>query len=174
MTSAELLATIRQLVLGASETSTSALAAITYCLWHNPNVLARLTNEIRTTFATSTAITKDDVNRLPYLNAVISEMFRLFPPVPGNLRRITPPEGCFISEIYIPGNTIVSYDLWAGGRSAANFFRPLEFLPERYLADPPEEFKNDKRKGHQPFSVGPRNCIGKNLALAEIRLIISK
>lgn len=101
-------------------------------------------------------------------------MFRLFPPVPGNLRRITPPEACFISETYIPGNTIVGYDLWAGGRSAANFSRPNEFLPERYLPDAPEEFKNDNRKGHQPFSIGPRNCIGKNFALVEIRLIVAK
>lgn len=145
-----------------------------YFLWHNQDVLTRLTDEIRFAFATSADITNDRLKQLPYLNAAITEMLRLFPPIPGFLRRIAPPEGCFITGSYIPGNTIVSYDLWAGGHSAENFFRPNDFLPERYLADPPKEFKNDKRKSYRPFSFGPRNCIGKNLALLEVRLIISK
>jgi cytochrome P450 len=42
-----------------------------------------------------------------------------------------------------------------------NFARPEEFIPERWLADTPIEFRNDKREAFQPFMVGPRGCLGK-------------
>ncbi|TVY23255.1 Cytochrome P450 monooxygenase [Lachnellula hyalina] len=174
VTYTELRKAIIDIIIGATDTITLALGAMVYFLSHNQDVFTRLTYEIRMTFSTSADITNDHVKQLPYLNAAITEMLRLSPPIPGFLRRIVPPAGCFIGGSYVPRNTIVSYDLWAGGHSAENFFRPNEFLPERYLANPPDEFKNDKRKGYQPFSFGPRNCIGKNLALLEVRLIISK
>ncbi|TVY15213.1 Cytochrome P450 monooxygenase hmp1 [Lachnellula arida] len=174
ITYTELRKSITDIIIGATDTSVLALNAMVYFLWHNQEVLTRLTDEIRTTFAASADITNDRVKQLPYLNAAITEMLRLSPPVPGFLRRIIPSEGCFITGSHVPGNTIVSYDLWAGGHSAENFFRPNEFLPERYLADPPKEFQSDKRKGYQPFSFGPRSCIAKNLALLEVRLIVSK
>ena len=57
-----------------------------------------------------------------------------------------------------------------------NFHRPTEFIPERWI-DGPEgkgEFADDKRGVLQPFSMGTRNCIGRNLAYAEMRLILAK
>lgn len=55
-----------------------------------------------------------------------------------------------------------------------NFRRPKEFIPERALPNPPAEFANDSRGVLQPFSVGPRNCIGRNLAYNEMRLIFAR
>lgn len=61
---------------------------------------------------------------------------------------------------------------YAACRSSANFHRPNEFLPQRWLSDP--EFANDRRGASQPFSTGPRNCIGRQLAYAEMRLILAR
>ena len=47
-------------------------------------------------------------------------------------------------------------------------------MPERWLLNPPAEFANDNREAHAPFSLGPRNCIGRNLAYSEMRLIMAK
>jgi cytochrome P450 len=47
-----------------------------------------------------------------------------------------------------------------------------EFHPERWLDDP--LFKNDQKQASQPFAVGPRNCIGMNLAYVELRLIMAR
>ena len=49
----------------------------------------------------------------------------------------------------------------AANRIEANFTRPEEFLPERWFDDAPAEFAHDRRDMYQPFSFGPRNCIGK-------------
>ncbi|EMR64619.1 putative trichothecene c-15 hydroxylase protein [Eutypa lata UCREL1] len=46
------------------------------------------------------------------------------------------------------------------------------FIPERWLGDP--RFTNDKKDAFQPFSTGARNCVGKNLAYAEMRLILAR
>ena len=66
---------------------------------------------------------------------------------------------------------------YATRRLPANFHRPDEFVPERFLPDDPEydpKFVNDNRAAFQPFVVGPRNCIGRNLAYAEMRLLVSR
>lgn len=55
-----------------------------------------------------------------------------------------------------------------------NFHRPRDFVPERWLDNAPAEFANDDKAAFQPFSIGNRNCIGKNLAYAEMRLILAK
>lgn len=62
--------------------------------------------------------------------------------------------------------------------SESNFYDAKSFHPERWLpaaqTDPNSPFFNDCREAFQPFSVGPRNCIGRNLAYHEMRLILAK
>jgi len=55
-----------------------------------------------------------------------------------------------------------------------NFTNPREFIPERHLEKTNPMFKNDNYAAYQPWSVGVRNCIGRNLAYAELRLILAK
>lgn len=57
-------------------------------------------------------------------------------------------------------------------RLQSHYHRASEFLPQRWLNDP--EFANDDHELFQPFSFGPRNCLGRNLAYAEMRLILAK
>jgi len=62
--------------------------------------------------------------------------------------------------------------------SERNFYQAKEFHPERWLPeiwnDPSSPFFNDKREARKPFSIGPRDCIGKNLAYHEMRLILAR
>jgi cytochrome P450 len=55
-----------------------------------------------------------------------------------------------------------------------NFTSPNSYLPERWLHPTPSRFIDDNRAVLQPFSVGPRNCIGRNLAYNEMRLILAR
>lgn len=61
---------------------------------------------------------------------------------------------------------------YAACRSESNFLHANEFLPQRWLGDP--EFGEDRRAVSQPFSVGSRNCIGRQLAYAEMRLMLAR
>lgn len=159
------------LIIGGSETTPSALAGVTYLLLCNPTSLATLTTYLRTTFQSVEEISSITVN-IDYLLAVLNEALRLYPPVPSIFSRVTPPEGCFIAGRFVPGNTSVSVSQWGVNRSASNFVRPNDFAPQRWRGD--AEFRDDKLKVVQSFSVGPRNCIGRNLAFFEMKLVLAK
>ncbi len=66
-----------------------------------------------------------------------------------------------------PRGTVVNIPQSVTFRSEANFARLTEFHPERFLKDR-AEFEVDNREALQPFALGPRNRIGKNLAYGEV------
>ena len=53
-----------------------------------------------------------------------------------------------------------------------HFKDPFVYHPERWLGDP--AFADDRKEAFQPFHLGPRNCLGKNLAYIEMRLILTR
>jgi cytochrome P450 len=159
------------LIVAGSETTASLLSAVTYLLLTNQPVLAKLTTIVRTAFQSEAEINSITVNNLDYLLAVLNEALRMYPPVVG-IARVTPPDGCIIAGNLVPGNTCVSVNQWGASRSPSNFLRPDEFIPERWIGA--AKFKNDKRKVVQPFSVGPRNCLGKSLAYVEMKIILAR
>jgi cytochrome P450 len=57
--------------------------------------------------------------------------------------------------------TSVSVSQWPANHSSRNFKKPDKFVPERFLGDP--EYNDDNRAVLNPFSFGPRNCLGKGL-----------
>lgn len=61
-------------------------------------------------------------------------------------------------------------------RSDANFHRSNDFLPDRFLPDGlrPVEFENDRRNNQKPFGLGTRSCLGKFVALAELRVVLAR
>lgn len=96
-----------------------------------------------------------------YLNAVLKESLRLYPPAPDTLFRSTATEAAIVAGRVVPPGTSLTVNLWAAHQSPKNFHRPEEFLPERWLSNAPAEFDNDDKNVFKPFSVGPRDCIGK-------------
>lgn len=147
------------LLLAGSETTASSLSGMLYYLLINPDVLARLTEEIRTSFTDEIDINMQSVTQLPYLQAVIEETLRVYPPTPNIFPRSTPQPGEIICGKFVPGGTSVGLHQLATLRSSKNFVDPDSFHPERWLGDP--RFSNDDKNAFHPFSYGPRNCLGK-------------
>ncbi|KAF6240618.1 hypothetical protein HO173_001289 [Letharia columbiana] len=160
------------LILAGSETTATLLSGATYYLLTNKVALDKVCDEVRGAFQSEGNITFASVTRLPYLNAVIEESLRLYPPVPSTLPRRTLAQGNVIDGHFVPGNTTVGVNHWSAYRSKDNFRDPETFVPERWLDDP--VYANDQRAVLQPFAIGPRNCIGKNLAYAEMRSILAR
>lgn len=158
-------------MMAGTETTATALCGITYHLARNPTSLARLTNEIRSAFPDYASISMEGLARLPYLRAVLHEGLRMYPPVPTKLPRRTPPGGVTIMGEYIPGDVVVGQHQLSVNRSEQNFKHPYEFRPERWMGD--AEFRDDRLDAMEPFSSGPRACLGKNLAWHEMRLMLA-
>ena len=108
------------------------------------------------------------------MNACIEEGMRIFPSIPTGLTRTVPKGGDSVAGEWIPGGTTVSVYSWAATHSASNFVEPETFVPERWLESRPERYNEDKKDASQPFSLGPRGCIGKHLSYMELRLILGQ
>ncbi|KAL2820278.1 cytochrome P450 [Aspergillus granulosus] len=175
---AELVANSNILIIAGSETTATLLSGVTYWITRNPHVLDKVKAEVRSVMKSDAEITVQKAStELPYMLACIDEAFRMYPPVPTGLERrtITPVR---ISGYEIAPGTAVSVHQSASYWSPINFYAPDRFLPERWLPearnDPSSPFFTDNRDVVQPFSVGPRNCIGRNLAFAEMRVILAR
>ncbi|KAK1145435.1 hypothetical protein N8T08_004310 [Aspergillus melleus] len=160
------------LLIGGSETTATLLSGITYLLLQNPEVLARLTEEVRSSFHSEKDITMDSVNSLSYMLACLNEALRSYPPIPIGLPRVVPKNGRQIMGKYVAPDTIVAIHHWATYHNEKYFANPFGFHPERFLGD--ERFANDNFDILQPFNFGPRNCLGRNLAYAEMRMILAR
>ncbi|KAF1998245.1 cytochrome P450 [Amniculicola lignicola CBS 123094] len=170
----EVVDTASILIVGGSETTATLLCGLTYYLLVTPHVMERLKDEIRSTFPTEDEIHLRTLTRLPYLDAVVEEALRMYPPASSIFPRRTPPEGDIVNGIFIPGNTSVGVHQFATYRSAKNFVNPNRFAPERWLPEGAEEYQDDVKAAFQPFQLGPRGCIGKNLAYFEIKSTIAR
>lgn len=73
---------------------------------------------------------------------------------------------------FLPGGTSVSIIAWASSRSSLNFKNPKSFISEHWLGD--HNYASDRLEASKPFNIGPRGCIGRNLAYAEMRLILAR
>ncbi|KAI1153547.1 cytochrome p450 monooxygenase [Nemania diffusa] len=160
------------ITVAGSETTATLLCGTVYLLGSHPDVLDKVVHEVRTAFKSEDEIDLISVNGLSYMLACLNESFRLYPPVPIGLPRIVPKGGSTIAGHWVPQDAAVSVWQLAANYSARNFAQPTGFHPERFLRDP--EFSKDDLSVVQPFSLGPRNCIGKNLAYAEMRLILAR
>ncbi|KAF3766484.1 putative cytochrome P450 monooxygenase [Cryphonectria parasitica EP155] len=160
------------LIIAGSETTATTLAGCLFLLLKNPSALDKLKKEIRSTFQSEDEITFASVERLDYMIACFKETFRMYPPVAGEMPRVVPKGGGHVAGQFVPEGTTVAAAQYAMYNTSRNFSDPFSFKPERFLE--PEKFPNDDRNALQPFSSGPRNCIGKNLAYAELRTMMAR
>lgn len=159
MTVNELKVGAQILIIAGSETTATLLSGATYLLLQNERVFEKLKQEIRSTFEKEKDISMQSTAGMPYLNAVLEESLRMYPPVPNAFPRTTPAPGELVCGKFVPAGTSVSVHHWSSYRSERNFLEPNRFAPERWLGD--ERFEHDSKDVLQPFSFGPRNCLGR-------------
>ncbi|KAG0344961.1 hypothetical protein BG004_004049 [Podila humilis] len=161
-------------LIAGSETSSTAMTNTLMYLVKNTRCLNKLVQELDQAIASNPpgAIpTYDQVRNLPYLTACINESMRLRPVAATGLpREVT--EDTIMAGYKIPKGTIVLANIPMLHWNKEYFPRPNEFIPERWIpgesAFPPiQDFT------FYPFSAGTRNCVGKNFAMMEMRLILA-
>ncbi|EHK20796.1 uncharacterized protein TRIVIDRAFT_59079 [Trichoderma virens Gv29-8] len=138
-----------------------------YYLASNPNSYRRLQAVIHQEFPKGINDWTYEKN-IPYLNYVIQETLRLMPSVPGGLPRLTPPQGLMIDDQFIPGGTIVSVPTYTVQRDERFWSDADAFKPERW------ESLSTETSAWIPFTRGQWVCPGRNLAMMELRMALSR
>ncbi|KAI1145378.1 cytochrome P450 monooxygenase [Nemania diffusa] len=160
------------LIIAGSETTATTLCGTTSLLAAHPEVYAKMYKEVQATFSSEEEITLISVQNLDYMKAVIDEGLRIYPAAPSTAPRMMAAGGGTVDGRYLPAGTLIDMWHWAIYHDPKNFKDPESFIPERWLGDP--RFDSDDKAAFQPFSLGGRNCIGKNLAYAEMKLILAR
>ncbi|OLL24777.1 Isotrichodermin C-15 hydroxylase [Neolecta irregularis DAH-3] len=166
--------TCEHIIIAGTDTTSSVFNAAVYLLATHSSVREKLYNELKVIFPNRTSkIRNSDTMMLTYLNAVIEETMRLYPAILGQLPRISHKEAIVAGQT-IPANYTVSIATYAIFRDPRYFTEPENFIPERWID---KRFERDQTLGklaQQPFSLGPRGCLGRSMAYMEIRLALTQ
>ncbi|WPG98294.1 Hypothetical protein R9X50_00108200 [Acrodontium crateriforme] len=179
MTDKQVLASCTSMIFAGSETTAISLSSVFYHLLKHPRAYTKLMDELDEAVRSGTITEKNhgkvswaESQKLPYLDAVIQESFRLHPAAGLILERVAPPQGIEILGERIPGGTIVGCNAWVVHRRPEVFGEDVEaFRPERWLEATGEQLKEMKATLFQ-FGAGSRTCIGKNISLLEIYKLV--
>ncbi|MCW5853081.1 MAG: cytochrome P450, partial [Anaerolineae bacterium] len=153
------------MLIAGHDTSTALLAWTLTLLGQHPDALARARVETDAVLGPSDAPpTLDQLERLDYLDRVVKETLRLYPPIHVGNRRAA----CdvTVAGYHVPANTRVMYSIYLAHRDPDHWPDPDRFDPDRFSP------ANDRRApfAYIPFGGGPRICIGAAFAQIEVKV----
>ncbi|KAH6719153.1 cytochrome P450, partial [Leptodontidium sp. MPI-SDFR-AT-0119] len=167
LTRDEIVAESILMIVAGSDTSGTLLASMFFYMSRNPDKKARLVEEVRSCFTTREEIKLGaKMNSCRYLQACISECLRMAPPVASAPFREVAAGGATVDGHFLPEGANVGTGIYSIQHNKEYFPRPFEFLPERWIQEENPCGVNVS-DALVPFSIGPRACLGKGMAVAE-------
>ncbi|KAM0321505.1 hypothetical protein ACHAQA_010073 [Verticillium albo-atrum] len=162
-------------IVAGSDTTATAIRSILLLIITTPRVHAALLSEIAAlapTLAADQVISDERARKLMYLQAVIKEGLRWFPPVTGMLSKQVPSSGDEWKGVRLPPGTLVGFSAW-GVMRARQFWGDdaAEFRPERWLEVPLERQREMEATLGLTFGYGKWHCLGKEVALIELNKV---
>ncbi|KAF2971356.1 hypothetical protein GQX73_g2178 [Xylaria multiplex] len=156
----------------AFETTAHSIRVILYHVYREENTLNNLRDELAAARAKRPSQTLElaDLERLPYLTAVLTEGLRLAPALATRQARVAPDRDLVYDSWTIPAGTPVGMTTIFMHRDPELYPNPEQFIPERWVDT------NQRRKAEKtfaPFSKGSRICVGMHLAWAELYMFIA-
>ncbi|XP_052179402.1 cytochrome P450 CYP82D47-like [Diospyros lotus] len=165
-------ATCLSMILGGNDTTVATLTWALALLLNNRHVLKKAQDELDIHVGKQRQVKESDVKNLVYLQAIVKETLRLYPALPLSAQREAM-EDCTIAGFNISAGTCLLVNLWKLHRNPDIWPDPLEFQPERFLADR----KDLDVRGHHfeliPFGAGRRICPGITFALQVLHLTLA-
>ncbi|CAO1410718.1 unnamed protein product [Diamesa serratosioi] len=152
------------------DTTTSAISFTLYLLSQNADVQQKVLEESRRILGNDRLVapTYNQLQEMKYLEAVIKESLRIFPPVPMFGRFLE--EDVTVDGYTIPAGVNFNMMIYLVNKDSKYYSEPEKFMPERFIET------NDKNENpfiYTPFSAGPRNCIGQKFAMLELKSTLS-
>lgn len=158
-------------VVAGYETSSTALAYITYILATHPDEQIKLQAHIDEYFPPETSEetlrSYDMISQMNYLDMFLRECLRMHPVIPIAISRLSTEDFYLQDYGMIPSGTAVTLDIYQlhFDKDLWGPVDPYQFYPERFIA-----------KRHPmawiPFGAGPRNCVGMRFALMQLKMVL--
>ncbi|KAK3936975.1 pisatin demethylase [Diplogelasinospora grovesii] len=163
-------------ILAGSDTTATAVRATTLHIMTSPRVVNRLHAELDKAGVFGRPLDRiigdAEARSLPYVQAIVKEGLRIFPPVVGLMSKVVPKGGDTFKGVYLPEGTKVGYCAWGIMRRREVWGDDAsEFRPERWLEATPEKLKEMESTLELVFSYGRWQCLGKNIALMELNKV---
>ncbi|CAK7246249.1 MAG: hypothetical protein STHCBS139747_007873 [Sporothrix thermara] len=174
----EIIAESAVMLNAGNDTTQSALTNTMFFLARSPAKQAKLRRILRESLpatASGPVASYEVLQHIPYLRAVIDESFRLHAPLGTGAPRLTTEPTVIDGHLMAAGVT-VSSQTWSLHRDEVLFRDALAYVPERWLpdnADYSDAERQNLRDFVAPFSMGPRACIGRNLAYMELSICLA-
>ncbi|CAE7460748.1 CYP97B3 [Symbiodinium sp. CCMP2592] len=154
--------------LAGHDTTAVSLAWQMYFLAKYPEVQQKAREEVQGILGGRKDPTVEDLEKVPYLSAVINEGLRIRPPL-FNLYTRQAAHDTELDGVFIPGGTHISLHIAAINKHPEVWGEAEDFNPERFLQEKqPRVFHN------LPFGAGPRRCIGDKFSLMEQKSLLMK
>ena len=156
-------------MFGGHDSTASSIMWCLYSLAKYPEMQQRARREVSDVLAGRANIEHNDLQKLRFTTCFIKETLRMYTPVPGVNRRLTEP--VTIEGVTFPADTVVDVVQYCCHHNPAVWENHDEFNPDRFF---PEHIAKKDPFSFLPFSAGPRNCIGQQFAMDEIKVFISQ
>ncbi|XVF59523.1 hypothetical protein PTKIN_Ptkin07bG0282800 [Pterospermum kingtungense] len=164
-------ATCLNLVLGGSDTTMVTLTWALSLLLNNPQVLNKALDELNMFVGKDRLLEESDITNLVYLQAIVKETLRLYPPSP-LIGRASLGDCTLSTGYYIPSGTRVIVNAWKIQHDERVWSDPFDFKPERFLTSNKDLDFRGQTFELIPFGAGRRSCPGVALALKMVHFIL--
>ncbi|XP_038883633.1 cytochrome P450 71AU50-like [Benincasa hispida] len=164
-------ATMLDMLAAAMDTSATTIGWAMSELIKHPNVVKKLQDELEKVVGLHRMVEESDLGSLEYLEMVVKEILRLYPPAPLLIPHESL-EDCTVDGFHIPKKSRVIVNAWAIGRDPSAWIDPHKFFPERFIGSQIDV----KGKDFEliPFGAGRRGCPGMQLGLTMVRLLLAQ
>ena len=169
LTDDELRDEIRTFFLAGHETTATSLTWAHYALATHKEIRSKMIEEIQSIIGTDSDPTYDDLSKMEYLDQIINETLRMYPPIYIFTR--TPLKTDVIDGYTIPKGSNIIMSQYTTHHDPILWEDPETFNPDRFKS---EKIKNLHKYAYFPFGGGPRTCIGKPFAILEMKIILAK
>ncbi|KZN25512.1 cytochrome P450 [Haladaptatus sp. R4] len=154
------------LLLAGHDTTALTLTYAWYLLAKHPDVRRKFHDELDAVVDGTPTVA--DLTDLDYLDEIVTETMRLYPPAYVVYRQAN--EADDLAGFHVPADTVVSTPQWVVHHDERFFDDPWEFRPERWT----DEFRRELPQfAYFPFGGGPRKCIGDGFAMREAKLVLA-
>ena len=158
------------MLFAGHETTTSMLTSLVMALAQHPNVLAKARAEQSKLTAETNELTLKQVQQMPYLDQILKEVERKYPPIGGGFRKVI--KAFDFNGYHVPAGWLALYRIDAAHRDERCYTHPDDFDPDRFSPERAEQKRYDYSL--VGFGGGPRVCLGMAFAKLEMKILAAQ